>query len=375
MTSPDLPSPIDLLLHDVNEQDLVAAAIASIRTRIPEWVPNEANIEVMIVEAAALLVGQSVYAINQLPRTVLDGLLTLYGVTRKQAVAASGTVLVTMTTSTGGWRTLPAGTAFRVHLDSGITVDLVSEAPTSSGGSLTFPVSVVATTPGVLGNQIEASSRIDIVDSLSWVEAVAVSGTFTGGTDAETDALFHTRAALFLRRQTLTLVLPDHFLAAAMEVDGVGRATVVDRWNSVSGNPGDHPGHVTVVVSTLTGSAVSSDTVTDLGDRLRSGALASLTIHIVPPTLLPVTLAVAVVVETGFTSATVLAQVDQAVRSWLSPARWPWGQRLWPNDVIGVVARVPGVRRVGTVTSPQFSTIPTPRTLPGALTLTVTETT
>src|SRR4051812_7120024 len=94
--------------------------VAALQLNIPEWIPQEGSTEVMLMESLALVIGQQVYALNQLPRVVLDGIIAIRGYFRKAAVPAAGQVQIKMSSTTIGTRTLPVGARFRIDYEGGV---------------------------------------------------------------------------------------------------------------------------------------------------------------------------------------------------------------------------------------------------------------
>lgn len=375
MTSPDIPVWVPTVVHTVDEQDLVAAAIADIRTAVPDWVPREGHTEVMLIEAMAVIAGQTVYAANQLPSVVLEGLLTLYGVARKPAAPAQGQVRITAATGVPAPRSLPAGTRMRIDTGDGDTLDVVTvdQVTVDPAVSLTAIVAVVAAEAGSRPNGIVAGTALQLVDPAAWLETVVLATALSGGVAVEDTAAFLARGAGFLRRQSSTLVLAPHFTAAALDVDGVGRAYTIDLWNPTSGNaPGADPGHVTVVIADAQGHAVATAVKTATQAALTGSSVAGLGIHLINPTSVTVNVTAQVIVADGYTPSVVLAAVQADLRTWLDPATWPWGRSLSSsNQVIARMSRVPGVSWVKTVTA--ATTFTDPKVLPTAGTLAITQ--
>lgn len=352
MTSPDLPAPVSLTLHAVNENDLVDAAIAAFRVQVPEWVPQEGATEVLLMESLALVIGQQVYTLNQLPRVVLDGLIAIRGFQRKPAVAASGQIQVTVSASTLGTRTLPVGARFRVQLPAGGTVDVLAAETLqiNPADSLTATVNVIAATPGSLPNGITPPAAVVVVDTFSWVESAVVLTTFTGGDDPETDAVFYTRVAAAFRSSSAALVVDSQFAITALSVPGVSRAKAYSLWDG-TGSPGtEDAGHMSVLVAGPDGSNVSSAIKAAVLSLLTLSAVAGLTVHVLDFTKVLENIAVTYVLQGGFTASVVTAAVDAELRGWLDPATWPFGSTFTnQSQIILRLGRVAGVADITSV--------------------------
>ncbi len=347
-----MSSPIvNLTLFDQDEQVTVDNSVAAIETLIPGIQLIEGNTEMVLIEAAALQIGLTQYTINQLGQSVLDNIIALWGLPRLTAVAAEGTITVTIAASTIGVQTLPAGSIFRVYNSDGSSLDLVTTQDVTHNptDSLTFAAPVDVSTVGSYPNTLVSGTPCTLVNVLTWVDG-AVIGSLTGGTDPETDAEFYPRAALFFQNQQQTLVLTPQFATAALDVDGVGRAFAITAWDGSGSTPGTVGGHVSVVVATASGAACSTDTKTAVLNTLTGQAIAGLTINVLDPVLKAFVVAVAVAVLPGFVADDVLANVTRAIQTFLDPSTWVFGAPLYINQLIVVAGEVPGVARVGTVT-------------------------
>ncbi len=145
----------------------------------------------------------------------LDRHASLWGVLRKTATAATGTVSM----AAGNGVTVPAGTVLQRAGGGDYTVTTDAAA---SGGVIV--ATVQATTAGAAGN-LPAGARLTLVSPVPGAQSTAVVVDVSGGADIETDA--DLRARLIARIQA-----PPHggnrsdYEAWALEVAGVTRAWV-----------------------------------------------------------------------------------------------------------------------------------------------------
>src|SRR5205823_7225738 len=98
----DLPPYNIPTLLDYTEQDVLDAAVANFKLRQSDWVEREGSVEVTLLESASIVTGQLVYGLNQLPQAVSDIVFSVMGIPRKQATPATGTVRVTLSSSSAG---------------------------------------------------------------------------------------------------------------------------------------------------------------------------------------------------------------------------------------------------------------------------------
>lgn len=349
--SPDLALPIDLALFDLTPQDLVDQALADAATKLPGWTPRESNTEVVLLETQALMAAETIYAINRVPRAVLGALLQLYGLTPDPGAAA--TMQVALRYASPVPVTVPAGTTIRLTVgDDALEFTLTAGVtlPSSpANGSVTVTVTAVEPTARFNG----ATGTVEVVDQVNAINQVIVSNIADGGRDPETLDDFLVRGSQLLQRLVTTLVLPQHFTAAALEQPGVYRALTVDLYDpAVGAAPGSTPGAVTVAVLGPGGAPLTTAAKTALAAALRARALASLTITVIDPSITYVPVTGTVVCKAGADPAAVEAACTAAVGQYLSPLTWTWGAQVFRNELISLLDQVPGVDRVDALDEP-----------------------
>lgn len=350
MTSPDLPTAVNLTVHQVTETDLLDSSIASFQSRVPEWAPGEGDTEVVLMEAMAVIVGQDVYAINQIARVNFDGLIQLWGVSRQAGLKAAATVRGVIGGGATGGRVLPSATRFRVARGDGSTIDLLTTDPvTINPADATFTATVLAENPGTFSNGLLPNTVAVPVVPLAWLDSATLFTATAGGTDLESDPQFYARAAMFFRAQTSMLGLAQHFESASLATAGIGRARAVNMYKGTGGTFGADLGHVTVGVTTSDGSAPSQTVRDAMQAGMQARAIAGLQVHVIGPTLVDYPLAVTVDAQPGQDKPALQAAVLAMLRGWISPISWPWGGVLYSNDVVTRVGTYPGVLRVTAV--------------------------
>ncbi|ALY10299.1 baseplate J protein [Arthrobacter phage Zartrosa] len=338
------------LLQYGTESDLLEAAITHIQSVLPDWEPQQGNTEVVLLQGLALMLGPEIMAIQMLGDRVIEGVMSLYGVTRSQGVAATGRVAFKVTNS-NPTQVIPLGSRLRLVVSStGETVDLLTteELRIITSETLTGEVNVVAEIEGDTSNGMPAGTFVSTVTSLPFVESAVLALPMSGGAGEESDGSFSARAASTLARQVSTLVGTEQFEYAALTRSEVGRAKAFDNYNpAVPGSP--QFGHVTVAVASQTGTALTSPVMTDIEYWLEAQALASLVVHVIAPTYTTVNLNVTVKADVGQSAAAVKANVEAALRAWLSPITWPWESTVEQFSMISVVGNAGGVKQVQSV--------------------------
>ncbi|ASR78061.1 baseplate J protein [Arthrobacter phage Timinator] len=338
------------LLQYGTESDLVEAAVTHIQSVLPDWEPQQGNTEVVLLQALALMLGPEIMAIQMLGDRVIEGVMGLYGVTRSAGTAATGRVAFTVTNS-NPTQVIPLGSRLRLVVSStGETVDLLTteELQIITSESTTGEVNVIAEVVGDTANGMPAGTFVSTVTALPFVETAVLALPMSGGAGEETDGSFLGRAASTLARQVSTLVRPQQFEYAALTRAEVGRAKAFDSYNpAVPGSP--QWGHMTVAVANQSGQAISAGVMTDIENWLTSQAIASMLVHVIAPTYTVVNLNITVKADVGQTAADVRANVEAALREWLSPVAWPWDSTVEQYAMISVVGNAAGVKSVTTV--------------------------
>lgn len=246
-----------------------------------------------------------------------------FGLTRLPAGAASGPETFGRYTSNTGI-TVPVGATVRkgdatsdYTLVADTTNAAFSQALFAGLGGYTLPAgaaeltaTVVCTVPGSGGNAIAGGVTL-IGTSIAGLDYVTNATAFTNGFDAETDAAFKSRFALFigsLSRGTL--------VAVEAAVDGVqqGLTFFVDvnrdeaaRWR---------PGFFTVIVDDGSGhppSALLSAVYTAVNGIKECCELFA----VLPPTVVPATVSMALTVGPGATKAVVVTKVIAALSAYV----------------------------------------------------------
>lgn len=373
---PDLSSYVDLRLFDVTDQEVVDTALAAARANLPGWIPREGNTEVLIMESLALEIAEAIVAINRLPGAVVAAILLLAGVDRDYGAAPITSATFTLGDTLG--HTIPGGTRLYLVLDDSSTVTFLVEPPglVVPPGSATGTVSIIADTNTGQANGVQAGTQLVPADPLPFIESVELAGAVADGRDPETDEQWRDRGVARLSRLSDALVLPRHFEAAALERAEVERAVAIDLYDPLQlGDPGDHPGHITVAVLGENGAALSTEAKDGIEQSLEASAVAILDVHVVDVVVDTVPVATQVHPLPGYTEAAVTEAVQDAVAAYIDPLTWTWGGVIRLNEMISLIDRVTGVDYVVTVTidgNASNYTVAGAATLPKAGTVTVT---
>lgn len=377
MPSPDITPYVDLTLFDKDPQDLVDQAVEDALVTLPDWEPAEGNTEMVVLEGEALIGAEVIYAINRLPGATVEILLALYGVLRD--AGSPPTVELRFELSDDLGHTIDAGTTVRLPLGGDLEVmDFTTDADlVVANGDTEGVVMATGSRNSIDANGIAAETEYELQDAVPYVDRVMGNTDVNAGAEPETGEDFLDRGVQVLRRLVNTLVLPEHFTAEALLNPLVVRATTLDNFDVTVGGgsvPGDHPGHVTVLVAGAAGAALDPGDVADLDADLEAKSMANLAVHVAGPTVTNVAVTAEVIRLAGYLDAEVEANVGAALQAYLDPDTWEWGRDVYRNELISVIDQVEGVDRVVSVTAPAADVVVDVDELinDGVLTITVT---
>ncbi|AKL88322.1 hypothetical protein BH789_gp041 [Gordonia phage GMA6] len=352
-STPDLSQYVELRLYDKDPNDILRTAITELQSRMPGWNPREDNTEVMLMEALAVAVSESVYAINRLPNAIMTALMRLYGIERDAGAFATTTVEFQVVNTMG--YTIPARTRLLLPPEQGYgsTVFETTAALTIPYGMTSGTIPVTATEVTDVVNGVPPATRFQVLDQLQYVNGVVNTEIVLGGRVPESDKAWFNRGVQRFGRLTDTLVTPNHFELAALEDPTVRRARALDNFDSTLGTgvPGDHPGHLTLALYGDGGimPAVEKQAVID---SFTTRKFAPLILHTVDPVITTVNVNVRVKPNRGYPNERVVDAVSTAVRNWLNTDVWPWKATVYYNELMGVVAELPEVDYVTQLIEP-----------------------
>lgn len=348
---PDLTAYIDLRIFDVSDQEMVDTALADLQLNLPGWIPNEANTEVIILEALALQMAEGIVAINRQTGAVAVAILKLIGIEPDYGEPPNATATITFGDTLG--HEVPGGTRIVLVLGDGTPVTFLVEPPgvVIPPGETSGDVDLIADEYTGAANGTPAGTAMTMVDRLSFVDSVELASPVADGRDAESDDDYRDRGVARLSRLSDALVVPSHFTAAALEDPNVAAALTLDNLNPVAGHvSGDDPGHVTVAVLGEGGALLSAGAKTDIETSMEERAVAMLDVHVIDAAIVTVTVVTTVVRNADADDASVQASVQEAVAAYLDPLAWQFGGTVYLNEMISLIDRVDGVARVVSVT-------------------------
>lgn len=376
MTSPDITPYVDLTLFDRTKQEIFDELKASMLITFPALTLLEGHIEWVQLEAVAEGLWRLDQAANRIPPATFEGLVRFLGTIRDPGAGPSVPVRFDLGDTAG--HTIFAGTRLRLTSTDGLVVlDLLTDAdlPIAVGAAFgTTPATATTATSALNG---ATTGTIAAVDSLPFVDSVTLNGTITGGREQETSTAYLSRGANRISRFTSTLVQGDQFASAALDNPAVVRAHALDDFDSDLGTgvPGDHPGNVTVLLAGNAGAALSGPLKAEILADLDAQAYAPLIVHVDDSDITSVAVTSQLKRLPGAVGADVIAAAEAALTAFLNPDVWPYGRKVYRNDLIALLDQVEGVDVPLTLTLPAADVTPAGvagLVTAGALTITTT---
>jgi hypothetical protein len=248
MASPDFKQYIDLTVNDLQPTDLYTAAADYARIALPEFEPRVGSVEDALLQAVSTVGAINLAAINRLPNGLMEGVLRLLGLERREA--SSSTVQVQFELLNAG-STVPAN--FTVVYEV-VSNDQVFQYPfvlqssvVASALSTTVAATLVCSVVGTIPT-ITVGTELELATTSSNVFSCTTTAIVAQGLDAETDIEFLNRGTTYLASLSRTLntarQIESYILATYPEV---GRCKVYDLVYSVSN------------ITTPASSSISSD--------------------------------------------------------------------------------------------------------------------
>jgi uncharacterized phage protein gp47/JayE len=305
---------------------------------IPGYLAAPGNLDTLIIEAMAEEVAETAEVASAVTQAVFRNFGPLVGVPPTDSAPAFATPTYTVQDTAG--YTIPAGSSagLRTADDTliGFTLDADLVIP---AGSTTGSGAATADTEGADGNGL--SGIAEPVSLPSYVVSVNFATPTSGGADAEDDDLYLDRLS-----ETLTLlaprpILPQDFAVLARGITGVFRATAIDGlkpgppWTGTAEATGQAK-TITVAVTDSAGNAVSGTVRSAVDTYLQSLREQNFAVYVVDPNYATIAVTTTVQAWPGYDTVQVAADVQQAIRDYLSPATWGTGPtgdpKTWFTD-------------------------------------------
>jgi hypothetical protein len=348
--SPDVTPFVDLRIYDKQPSDLLNRALVDAATKLPSWVPQEGNTEMVILEGQALETSEEVFAINRLPGAMTEVVLALNSIPRLQGAAPTATVTFTCMDTLG--HTIPGGTNLRAPASITGSVDVFFTTDTSAtaapGSATTAAVGITGTSNTDAANAIPAGTALDILDPIFVANDCLLATPIGTGALPEAQLAYLSRGISILANLNSTLVSPAQFENYATS-NGAFRAFVQNNFDATTGD--STTGVISVAVIGQNGALLTTGQKTAMQVAMTALAQANLTVRVVDPTVITQDVVVAVSAIPGTDPTALTAAIVAAVTGYLSTDTWPWSGTLHYDRLSDIIDNVAGV---------DFSSLTTP---------------
>jgi uncharacterized phage protein gp47/JayE len=288
------------------------ANLAAVADRIPGLSPRDSQLLTALCEAIGIGIATALQNLIDQMAAAYEGVGDLFGVFR--LVAAEAEVESTWT-STAPLGVIPAGTVVEASFaDGGLAIFAVMQ-DTPAPTVVTTGVPLIATVSGSAMNGVSGGASTTELAGVT----IVLDGVSAGGTDEEDVAAFRDRIRDHTQRTRALPITPTDHAAFALDVPGVVRAYAVNRYDPTTGNT-DAGGHVTVFADGPTG-ALGPGALQDLADYFASiDKVLAVTVHVLSPPEVPVTVAVEAEARAGEDRDTLTADAADAITAFFDRA-------------------------------------------------------
>lgn len=255
----------------------------------------------------------------------IDKAAAAYGITRKPGTPASVDVTFTGTANA----VVPAGTMCVTADGLGFLTD--EELTLGEDGSGTVPAT--SDDVGAVYN-VPAQAIVTTQESVAGVSGVTNDAAAAGGTDPETDAALFARLDAY-RKTPPTSGNDRHYHQWALEVNGIGAASVIRCW--------DGPGTVKVIVADMELRPVEEDKVDEVAAYIETQR--PVTAEVTVESAEGVGVQVAVTVETDGTVSKLNTEqaLTDRLAEYLGTLAFQTGAEVVYNRVLAIVMGLDGV--------------------------------
>jgi Baseplate J-like protein len=320
-------------------------AIAALQARWDGWIPNDADMESITIEALSPMAANLAALAAMMPPAALRQAGALFGVFPLDATPAQTTVTLTAQDNAG----------YTAYADQQIDIDgtafaLVSDAVIAPGATSVAGVPVIATVPGSAANGLTGLLTASISLPIQIV-TITVESPTSGGADAEDDPTFLSRFSRALRLRAKTLVTPTDYELEATEQAGIGRAHASANVTTKT---------MTVTIADSNGLAVPAPVKAALAADYDTYRCSNWTVAVADATYTAVSVTWAATAYPGYDQTALAARINALLQSVLSPPGYGalWGGSSagsWWNEptikINKLIALVGNVEGVDDVTS------------------------
>lgn len=248
-----------------------------------------------------------------------------YGITRKPGTAAS--VLLTFTGSAG--TTIPAGTLCVTQDGLGFAIDEALTLEEDGSGTVTATADAVGT-----AYNVSAGAIVSMQQAVSGVTSLTNEEAAAGGTDPETDTALFARLDAY-KKTPPTSGNEQHYHQWALEVNGVGAASVIRCW--------DGPGTVKVIIADMALRPVEEELRAEVAAYIETQRPVTAEVTVESAAGVPVEVSVTVTTDGTVSKLNTEQKLTERLAEYLGEIAFTEGAEVVYNRVLAIVMGLPGV--------------------------------
>lgn len=322
---------------ETNPEVLSEDAFDYIQAHFPGWVPNDANLDTIMVEVGARLAAEARDVASIVPVDIFIYFGELVGVLPIQAAPASVETTWTMINNAG--YTIPSGTqvGIRIAGDELVPFTTLTQTVVPPGSTTALNVLVEAVEAGGEQSAIgTVGGPVELIDTLDFVLSITQEVPTSGGVDAESDEDYLDRLRARLQLLAPRPIIARDYAVLTQDIAGVNRAIAIDGYNPLDSTTNNERMVAVVAVDTA-GEAVSAPVKAEIDAYLQSLREINFVVNVFNPTYSTVDVTFAAKALAGFDPALVEVDAENAVTSYLSPSNWGLtaaGTDDWVNQTV-----------------------------------------
>ena len=228
MASPDFSNYIDLTVNDKQPGSIYLEAVDYAALALPEFAPRIGTVEDALLQGMSYVAGAMIAAINRLPDGLMEGVMSMFGLTRKEATYASGTVIFTSIDNLG--LNIPAGTQVG-YLETTTNGNVLHVFQTTEAGTITVgsttsaQIPISATSTGAVPYLV-ANDPLTLLTASTKLLSAKIGTAVTQGLTTELDSEYFARGANYLASLSQGVVTASQITNRILNVlSGTGDTT------------------------------------------------------------------------------------------------------------------------------------------------------
>lgn len=350
---------VNMRIYDKQPSEIYLNAVEIAQMNLPQFELRVGTIEDSIFQAMAYMTALSVGHINALPNRLMEGVLAMMGLSRRNGSNATVTVDVELLTYNG--TTIPTGTTF-VHetsifgevittyyqVDGAVTIDDVIQDPEADPATPlpTASVRLMAIDTGTVPT-ITVGDSLTILNLNTQVNSVTAQSDFIQGDEPEDDGEYLSRGVTYLASLSEALVgsnqIEKYIASTYPEVKRVKVYDLTDGELDDSVTGAEVPGYATAYVYGNSASLNILQKVAiqrDIVDK----SIAGLNIKVLGSRIVYPQVSASVAIENSMSITTASTSIATALKDYVNPLYFPYTEpEIRKNGLIGLLSKLPSV--------------------------------